>query len=187
MKEAPSLIPKALISPGSDTSLPMPAKGITSGQCDDLTEGGPIRDDGFTTGEIHCDETIVGHTRGGVKLFDTEFYETGFCTPATTQHDGGDERVYIFRSPPGKHRLYFTLDTPCDDLDVTAIRWNEGGYPRLENARNLGDCEMKRQDGTERERIDVPTMDEWTWLVVVEGEGDSEGAFALTAQCGPWR
>lgn len=185
--EAPSLIPSLLVLPGTDTSLPWPVPGITSSQCKDLSDGGPIRADGFTTGELHCGETIVGHTRGGVQLFDTEFYEQGFCTPATTQHDGGDERIYIFHAPPGKHRVYWTLDTPCADLDVTAIQWREAGYPTLAHARNLRDCEMKRKNGTERERIDSPSIGEETWLIVVEGEGDNEGAFSLTAQCGPWR
>ncbi|MCO4745685.1 MAG: hypothetical protein KC912_12910 [Proteobacteria bacterium] len=183
--EMPSLIPSALINPGSDTSLPWPVPGITSAQCDDLTDGGDVRADGCITAEIHCDETIVGHTRGGIDAFNTKFYEKGFCTPGTTQHDGGDERVYLFKSPPGKHRIYFTLDTPCGDLDVSAMRYQGDGCPT--EAGTLGDCEMLRKDGTERERISVPTMDEWKYLVVVEGEGDAEGAFALTAQCGPWR
>jgi hypothetical protein len=184
--EMPSLIPAALLG-GSDTSLPWPVPGIGASQCQDLTDGGPIQDDGFLTGELHCDETIIGHTRGGVQLFDTEFYEQGFCTPATTQHDGGDERIYLFRAPPGRHRVYWTLDTPCADLDVTAIRWKRPGYPKLSDARGLADCETLRKDGTERERISSPSTGEEVWLIVVEGEGDNEGAFALTAQCGPWR
>ena len=182
--DMPNVLPVLILS-GTDTSLPWPVPGITSSQCDDLTDGGMVRSDGCITMEIRCGETIVGHTRGGVNHFDTKFYEKGFCTPATTNHNGGDERVYLFRTPPGKHRVYFTLDTPCADLDVSAMRWSGDACPT--DPRTLGDCEMIQKTGTTRERVSVPAMDQWTYLVVVEGKDDEEGAFALTAQCGPWR
>ena len=175
--------PFAGLLPGTDTSLPWPKPALTAAECNDLTEGGDVPD-GCFTGTIACDQTVVGHTRGGIDRFSTEFYAKHFCTPATTNHDGGDERVYRFRSP-GRHRVYFTLDTPCADLDLTVLRWDGSGCPKIDS--DVLDCDMWPKEGTERERVDVPAEAGWEYLVIVEGKGSDEGAFALHAQCGDWR
>jgi hypothetical protein len=162
---------------------PAPVEGITRSQCSELTDGGAIDDYGVS-GSIACGETLIGHTRGGASAFDTRFYEHHFCTPATTQHDGGDERVYRLHVPEGRLRPWVTLDTPCADLDLAVIKWSETRMPTVSSI--VQDCEMFPKDGSRREVIDVTSDRESDWLIVVEGKGDEEGAFAITVQCVPW-
>jgi len=154
--------------------------GLSPNQCSELTEGGPH--DGCITGEIHCGETIVGHTRGGVNKFDTKFYEKKFCTPGTTHHSEGDERVYRFMAPDGDFTAKVYLDTPCADLDLAAIKWNGEGCPTVSDL--VPNCEMWPKDGTAREKVYLTTQDPPQWLIVVESKDrGSEGSFALTVEC----
>lgn len=162
-------------------TLPQPEAPLDATQCNELEQGGGV--DGCLTAEIQCGETVIGHTRGGVKQFDTEFYKAKFCTPNTSNHDGGDERVYRLRMPEGDHRAILTLDTPCADLDMAAILWNEEGCPN--NAHVISRCEMLPKSSTAREQLEIMNQHANTWLIVVEGKGNEEGPFGLTVQCLP--
>ncbi len=170
---------------GTDNSLPWPGYGISKSQCNTLKDGGELNGQDCVTDFIECDQTIIGHTRGGTKNFSTKWYESNFCTPATTFHDSGDERVYKFSFPDDKEwRAWFTLDTPCADLDVFVIQWDGTKCPTDAHIGQGMECDAKVQDGTARERPEAVTDGNWrNWLVVVEGKDGEEGAFALTAQC----
>ena len=173
-----------LINPGSQQGRPdPPMEVITRSQCSEITDGGSVDAQGIT-GRIECGEQLVGHTRGGVQAFDTRFYEKHFCTPATTDHNGGDERIYRLSVPEGRLRPWVTLDTPCADLDLTVIKWSDRALPTKESS--VADCEMFPKDGTTREIVDVTSDRATEWLIVVEGKGSEEGAFGLTVQCMPW-
>lgn len=179
---------RVAILPGS-ISWPPPAEpGLTAGQCRDLTDGGPVQSDGCITAVIGCNQTVVGHTRGGIKRYDTRFYESHFCTPALTHHDQGDERVYRLDVPGGDHIAVVTLDTPCGDLDMAAFRWKDSTCPRADHV--FDHCEMWPETGTKREQVRLVSQGDGTsWYIVVEGKDDGdEGAFSLTTQCkeGVW-
>jgi len=175
-----------LVRPGAlSKKPPEPAVALGRGQCSDFSDGGPLAGPGCITAKLECDQTIYGHTRGGVENYNTRFYEQYFCTPATTQHDGGDERVYFFEPPEGRHRIWFTLDTPCADLDLAVIAVSDDDACPM-SGDDISDCEMWPKDGHTREVVDVPSTGTWVFYAVVEGKGDEEGAFALTVQCGEW-
>jgi hypothetical protein len=170
--------PKSMFSA---SALPAPSAPISASQCDQLEHGGSTK--GCITADISCGESIIGHTRGGTKQFDSNFYKTKFCTPNTTNHDGGDERVYRLRMPEGPNRAFVTLDTPCVDLDVAAILWNEPGCPTAAHVINR--CEMQPEPRTKREQLELVSQHASTWLIVVEGKNSDEGAFGLSVECAP--
>ena len=165
----------------SGSKFPQPKAPITANDCTTLQSGGPT--DGCLTAEIRCGETIVGHTVGGTKAFDSAFYEKNFCTPSTTNHDGGDERVYRLRMPEGEWHAIVTLDTPCADLDLAAILWNEEQCPGP--AAMINRCEMFPKKGNTREQVELVSQRESTWYIAVEGKDAEEGAFGLSVQCFP--
>lgn len=152
-----------------------------SGDCDALPDAGPPIGPDCMSGELRCGETLIGSTKGGVRRYDTRFYESNFCTPATTEHDGGDERVYRLRMPDGDWTAVVTLDSPCADLDLAAMKLNGDTCPTA--ASMVGQCEMYPKDGHQREQVRLVTQRETDWWVVVEGKDDAEGGFALTVQC----
>jgi len=169
------------ILPGFLSGPPPPEAGIVGSQCNDMTDGGPLNIDDCITDVIECGETIVGHTIGGINRFDTRFYEKNFCTPATTNHDSGNERVYRLSVPEGDHTAVVHLDTPCADLDMAAFRYKKDTCPSA--ATILHHCDMWPVDGTGRERVQLASQHATNWYIVVEGKDDNDGAFSLTVQC----
>jgi hypothetical protein len=167
--------------PGAGSGFPTPEEGLVAADCDALTHGGPPIGPDCSSGDIRCGETVLGATRGGVRRYDTRFYESNFCTPATTDHDGGEERVYRLHMPDGDWTAVVTLDTPCADLDLAAMKLNGETCPTA--ASMVAQCEMYPKDGTRREAVRLVTQRETDWWIVVEGKGAAEGGFALTVQC----
>ncbi len=173
---------RVYILPGTDSRPAPPEPGVDSDDCDTIKEGGSVATD-CVTAEIHCGETVVGHTIGGVNRYDSDFYQTNFCTPALTNHDGGEERVYRLHMPEGDWVAFVTLDTPCADLDIGAIKWMGDTCPP-KNA-NVTQCDMFPLRGNERERLTLVTQHETDWYLVVEGINQDEGAFSVSVQCRP--
>lgn len=167
-----------------------PAPGITSAQCGSIEEGGALVDD-CVTAEIQCGQTITGHTRGGVKLYDTDWYARQTCWPATRDHDGGDERIYRFdpnNNPFAneRHRAVIYFDTPCADLDLSWMRVvaDRGTCP--DPRAGVKQCEMLNPFTRQGNRQSYPiTMDPGeVYYFLVEGTQDEEGAFSLSLECG---
>lgn len=161
---------------------PPPEAAVTSSNCDDIEDGGPVAGPGCVTADVKCGDVIIGHTKGGVQRFDSRFYEKKFCTPRTTNHDGGDERVYRLEMPEGEWRAFVWMDSPCADLDLFALKWTGEDCPTM--SHNLPQCEegtlLSMQD---RERVELVHQGEATWFLIVEGQGEAEGPFALHVQC----
>ncbi len=174
---------RVYILPGTDSRPAPPEPAVTSDDCGTITEGGPVTSD-CVTAEVQCGETIVGHTIGGVRRYDSDFYQENFCTPALTNHDGGEERIYRLHVPDGDWTAFVTLDTPCADLDMGAMKWQSDETCPPSNAV-ITHCDMWPAKGTERERVTLSTQHETNWFIVVEGKNDEEGAFSLSVQCRP--
>jgi len=173
--------------PAAAHGFAVPEFAVTSDLCDELPDGGTVNGPDCVTDTLSCGQTIIGHTLGGVNRYDSDYYEEHFCTPATTDHDGGDERVYALEVPDQDWTAVITLDSPCADLDLAAM-WP--GTNRDEDtcpARGelFDRCDLFPKDGNAREQLRLVTDKASTWYIVVEGKGDEEGLFALTVQCRP--
>lgn len=178
-----------LILPGAVSGPPATQGAFSYEQCGDIDDGGPVKGPDCVTDEIHCNQQIIGHTRGGVDLYDSVFYEQKFCWPRTMDHDGGDERVYKLVMPPGEWRAWVDLHTPCADLDVAAMRFDRGRGSCPDIRSTINQCEMKPNEGFSSERIELTSQtgpgQEAVWYIVVEGRDDEEGPFSLYVQCAP--
>lgn len=165
---------------------PLPEPVIDRDQCGDLENGGPTKDSCITA-EIKCDEMIIGHTLGGVDRYDSDYYDDQFCWPATVNHDSGDERIYRLEMPPGDWRAWVTLQTPCADLTLAAIRHDRPSCPTVRD--QIRQCEMHPRDNYQTERLELvsqtPENRNASWYIVVEGRDDDEGPFSLHVQCAP--
>jgi hypothetical protein len=171
------------ILPGTDTSPPPPERVITSSNCEDLQDGGPVGGPGCITSDISCGETIIGHTVGGVRRFDSKFYEKKFCWPYILNHDGGEERIYRLVMPEGEWKAFVTLETPCANLDLIAMKWSGDECPTM--GSNVPQCEANIDVKSDREVVELVHQGQATWFIAVEGQREEEGAFALHVQCRP--
>ncbi|MFM2161526.1 MAG: hypothetical protein RLZZ383_1038 [Pseudomonadota bacterium] len=170
----------SLMAPGPRGTTPLPAPTLTAQGCANLSTGGPLGPDG-SAGVLGCGSRVTGHTAGGGKRFDTKFYERNQCAPATRNWDGGDERVYRLALPEGEAHAVVTLDSPCADLSLAAFPWTGAGLPS--GAETVDRCELNKVDGPKREFVEIVSQGTAAWLVVVEGIGTDEGAFAISVDC----
>lgn len=167
---------------GGGGDQPGPPDGaITTEDCDKLSPSDPVPAGQYLTGKLACGDVITAHTGGGVKLLDTKFYERNHCTPATTNHDGGDERIYELLVPDGDKTVDVWLETPCANLDLGAIRVHGDAAPGPDLSAEQ--CEMWPKPGTKREHVHLVSKVATRWLVVVEGQGEEEGGYTLSVQC----
>jgi hypothetical protein len=168
--------PVPVVAPGE------PAPPIDPSNCKDEVPPPELQGPACITAPIQCGQTVIGTTSGGGSWFDTHFYEKKYCTPATTRHDAGHERVYSLTLPAGNRRAIIWLDTPCADLDLAAMHVSDlQSCPTLDN--HVSQCEMWPKSGNARERVEVASQEETHWLIVVEGKTETDGPFALTVEC----
>ena len=158
-----------------------PRAGITESQCEEVPDGDPPAGPDCITGVLSCGDTIVGTTKGGGSRYTTKFYESNQCTPATTNHDGGDERVYRFDFPEGDWHANVYLDTPCADLDLAAMAFNGDVCPTT--ADSTMRCEMWPKPRNKTEKVRLVSRGAPTWYIAVEGKDEEEGAFAIRVEC----
>lgn len=172
------------VQPGKITKPGEPPIGLLKDSCGGMTDGGPVID-GCMTAEVHCGDVIVGHTRGGAQKLGTKFYEKYFCTPGTTNHDGGDERIYKLVVDKPQMRVLAYLDSPCANLDIAAFREGTGSTCPDVNG-SIPRCEMQVKKEA-RKFVDIRDNDPTSYWIVVEGQGEAdEGAFSLSIQCEAW-
>jgi hypothetical protein len=171
-----------MILPGTVTTPDPPPEAMPRGKCDAIADGGALMaGSDAITGVLHCGDVVLGHTRGGVTRYDTAFYEHATCTPATTKHESGDERIYKLELPNPQTRALVYLDTPCADLDLGAMFGPQDAPPAAYT--EVSRCEMNQKPRTARESVDLWNDNAANWWIVVEGKDAEEGAFALTVQC----
>ncbi len=134
---------------------------------------------------IACGQTVVATTQGGTSWFHDDLYRDWYCTPSPEGPYSGREKVFALELPRGQ-RATITLDSPCDELDVMALRWEfwerEGDCPY--EGVSLIDCEM--DDSRAGGEVTITSdFDEDTsnFLVVVEGPEGQEAPFALSVAC----
>lgn len=172
--------PAVAVAP-SDAQAPERPEALTADQCDSVEGGAAPDGPGCLSGTLTCGQTTVGHTLGGGNHFTSQFYDKKHCTPATTNHDGGDERVYRLDIPEGDRRVTIHLDTPCADLDLAAMRWSGEDCPTIDDA--IRACDMWPKPGNKAEKVTIVSREAATYFVVVEGKDEQEGAFSLTVDC----
>jgi hypothetical protein len=143
----------------------------------DATMGGPRYD--CVQAEIGCGETVTGTTVGGPDEWETDFYATHFCTPATHNHDG-PERVYRLNLPANAE-AEVTLDSPCADLDLFTVRWPEEDHcPNIHHSVNECNSDITKKGG---ELTLVNDNRAHSYLIAVDGKDGAEGGYALTVKC----
>lgn len=163
--------------PGTTSSAAL----IDASACDTATPEPTV--DGCVTATLSCGDVVRGHTLGEPARYTTAFYEANHCTPATTRHDAGGERVYRLDLPEGDWRAHVRLETPCADLDLAALRWSGETCP--EPRHQLTRCEMSTRTGTATDEVELSSRGPSRWYLVVDGKDDADGAFALQVRCTP--
>ncbi len=132
------------------------------------------------TGTISCNETILGTTQGGSDVFDGQGYGAWFCSPVESSEYTGSERVYAWEHP-GDGNATISLYTPCDDLDLFAIYWEDDSVCPIPKY-SIAECEGDVGSGADREFV-IWNNEPRRYLLVVDGPAGEEAPFELSVTC----
>jgi len=153
---------------------------LGGGDCDDTSLAEAPLDRACITQDLACGQTIDGHTGGGTKQWNGDFYRSKFCTPADSGTYEGFERVY-FLPTPAEHEVRVKLDSPCKDLDLFLVTWSSADTcPGMGHA--ISTCESDITSGGGH----VMTQNinnSYSYLVAVEGKRGEAAPFTLTVEC----
>lgn len=75
-----------------------------------------------------------------------------------------------------------TLETPCADLDLAAVRLAGDVCPGP-NSR-IPVCDMWPKEGTITEKVEIVSWRTSTWWLIVGGK-EADGAYRLSVDCRP--
>jgi hypothetical protein len=149
-----------------------------AGACAERTPGAVSGPD-CVSGSIACGESVEGTTAGGTSVFDAKNYQAWYCLVSAGGYDGA-ERVFSFVQPADSVAT-ITLRSPCADLDLFVMAWNEADRcPSDETI--LSTCEVDDAAGG-GVVTDLWSSHETRYLVVVDGKTSDEDNFELSVSC----
>lgn len=146
--------------------------------CDaDLTEAAPTEDCITTT--ISCGETVSGSTEGSASEMAALVYESAYCFVPFHDYDGA-ERVYELIIP-AETQAKVSLASPCSELSLAALRWEETDECPLDDSHGIAQCEgLEAGDGGE---VTINSQGEARYLVSVDSAQGMEANFELSVAC----
>ncbi len=148
--------------------------------CDPL-DPDPVPGPDCLAGSLECGSSITATTVGGSDILDEGLYEAAFCFIPSASY-GGSERVYAFPLPPDTVAT-LVLDSPCADLDLVVVRWEDADRcPRSNSLVGACDADTSAGGGA-LEDLWGSSHAETRYLVVVDGKDDAEHNFTLSVHC----
>jgi len=132
---------------------------------------------------LTCGSSVITTTEGGNSVMDADDYLAWFCVVPDGDYIGS-ERTYNITVPAGQ-KATFTLESPCDDLDIFALRWELWESSELcpDYGNSVIECEADdSREGGEVEVFADPAQDT-NYLVIIDGPDAEQAAFALDIAC----
>jgi len=146
----------------------------------------PAGIDSCVDATLRCGDSIIGTTRGASSRWESDAYVSWYCFPLPDGDYAGGEVVYDFQHP-GDRDVTITLEAPCEELDLAALRWGfwdeDGECPAAESTLAT-DCEADdgRGDGVV-ELPEIPDGTPYHYLVMIEGPQPVDTLYRLTVTC----
>jgi len=133
---------------------------------------------------LSCGSSIITTTQGGNMVMNADDYLGWYCTPFPEGDYNGPERTFNVTVPAGM-KATFALESPCDELDIFALRWElwmtDEMCPEYNNSVLECEADDSRADGSV-EIVADPTRDT-NYLVIIDGPEGQQQPFALDITC----
>lgn len=140
--------------------------------------------DECVSSELSCGQSIITTTEGGNSVMDAEDYLNWFCTPFPDGDYSGSERTFQVAVPAGQSAT-FSLESPCDDLDIFALRWElwENNEMCPDSGNSIVECEA--DDSRDGGSVTVYADSSRTthYLIIIDGADGEIANFALDITC----
>jgi hypothetical protein len=133
---------------------------------------------------MSCGSSTIATTQGGNMVMNADDYLNWYCTPFPEGDYDGPERTFNVTVPAGLTAT-FSLESPCEELDIFALRWElwmtDEMCPEYNNSVLECEADDSRADGTISVTAD-PTRDT-NYLVIIDGPEGQQQPFALDIDC----
>ncbi len=146
--------------------------------CDDPPAAVAVGGPDCVTDTVDCSSDFASTTKGGSSAMKGEDYVSWYCEVVSDDSYSGSERVYSFLHP-GTGWATFSLEAPCEELDLFVVRWGDDSCPT--SAYSILECEGSKDSGDDT--VEVWNNEEAEYLVVVDGPEGDETPFGLSISC----
>ena len=135
---------------------------------------------------ITCGDQVEGNTASGRFNWGDDFYQKAFCTPQRHDYDDSPEAIYMLKVP-GDVQADIRLESPCADLDLVAVGWNDATTcPTVAHTIRIVECEMGTKGGSDSVRMTTVEKPQ-SYLIGVDGKNGATGNFRITVKCSTYR
>jgi hypothetical protein len=133
---------------------------------------------------LTCGSSVVATTQGGNSVMTADDYLAWYCTPFPDGDYAGSERTYNVTVPAGR-KATFTLDSPCDDLDIFALRWElwDSNEQCPDYGNSVIECEADDSRAGGEVEVFADSTRDTNYLVMIDGPNAEQVAFALDITC----
>lgn len=126
---------------------------------------------------LTCGGTVQSNTLGGPSELDGGDYQSFYCAQTGSSGYQGSEQHIAFRHP-GTGTVELALDSPCEDLDLFVMRWDDDSCVR--SGLSIVECE----GGIGLSNVvELWNNEPATYVLVVESESGEPAPFAVSARC----
>ena len=137
------------------------------------------------TDMISCGDQIAHNTGGGITYYDSDTYVGWYEGIYNKNTDySGSERAYYFQHPGDGSAPVFTLESPCEDVDILYFK-----------TYDLGDCydgacgacqqsnDSSTETGNNNDELQIQDTNPNSYLIIVESVIGDDMPFVLTVSC----
>lgn len=129
---------------------------------------------------LRCGDVVEATVAGGEATYGADSWEDWACTTNLDSHTyDGPERGWMLELP-ARTTATLLLETPCADLDLFAVYWQEDTCPSP--ATTLHVCEAGDRSG-DTDTVRIVSVSAEQDLVFVDGKEREAANFRLTVNC----
>lgn len=130
---------------------------------------------------LQCGDVVEATLEGGRSVYTADDWEGWYCSVNLDRHPyDGPERAWRL-DIPARTTAYVRIDTPCANLDVFAIFWEDPDSCPLPGA-GLRVCETGDGDGSV-DVAEVHSVDAESDLIIVDAKDGEVANFRLSVTC----
>jgi hypothetical protein len=129
--------------------------------------------------QLSCGDSIIATNVGAPTNLDGSVYASFWaCAVVNTEAYAGGEQHFFFEHP-GTGYIRIGLDSPCEDLDIFAMRWD--GNSCLQEGLSIVECDGEVSSGGGWFYIwnNQPSG----YVIVVDGPSGQTGPYGVTLNC----
>ena len=133
---------------------------------------------------LSCGDQILVSTGGGTNYFDSALYTSWYAMNSKDATYEGPERGYYFMHPGDGSSVVFTLESPCEDMDLLYFKsYDMGDCYEGSCAPCQQDNDISDESYYQNDSFEIFDTNPNSYLIIVEAADNGDHPFVLTVEC----